>query len=203
MAENAPKIVLEKGKKEINLAGKTFLEDFYEQPGNEPQYELEKLTLSVSFENGSVERAWQFYTRAVTNLKMSAPSLKVIALDGGYVFNPEADTTSKFEEEIYHLREHLNLLVKTLKNAGIKVEPIRFVAIYTFQEISIHTAPTVFRNVFNVELDPKQVEDKIVDFKYFVDDVEVKLKLSLSITLLKASERDRSRFYDAEVSIFQ
>ncbi|CAD5207935.1 unnamed protein product [Bursaphelenchus okinawaensis] len=193
------KIVKLDSGKSLDLAGSVYLEDFYHKPELQ-QHELEVLKLSVSFQNGPPKSICEFYKIAAEHLRYAAPNLKSVVLDGGYVFNPSDDTSAVFENEINELKVHFQTIVNNLQETGLPLERVRFVSIYTFHVSSIQTAQEVFKNVFNVDLTDRDVEENVVYFTYHSNGVKFDVKIQLSITLLKASEKDRSRFYDAEVT---
>ncbi|KAI6223230.1 hypothetical protein M3Y95_00867500 [Aphelenchoides besseyi] len=194
------KSLLSGTKSDLNLEDQVYLEDFHSSQ-QEPNTHVQSLQLSVSFENGTTGENEKFYTTAIENLKKSAPQLKTLSLNGGYLFNPKEDSATTFTKEAQALHDHFELLARLFRTQKLPVKSVNFVGMQTFSPKSVDDAN--YESVVNksFELKDATYKDRSVVFSKQYDQTPFTVILHFSLTVLKGSDENRSRFYDAPVSI--
>ncbi|KAI6197779.1 hypothetical protein M3Y94_01265100 [Aphelenchoides besseyi] len=102
------------------------LEDLTFKTKPRPQLMLRNLVLSVSAPPQSIKPR-VFYRKAVRNLKLAAPNLETIELNGGYVFNPNnTKNVAELENEIDYLFDYFTAISSAIKTGNLTMKSAIF-----------------------------------------------------------------------------
>ncbi|KAI6220144.1 hypothetical protein M3Y99_01616400 [Aphelenchoides fujianensis] len=201
MSAEATSPLLPGNSADLDVESKVNLEDFH-SADEQPNPHVKSLALAVSFENGTTAENERFYAQAIANLRKATPNLESVSFDGGYIFNPKEDNAETFKAEVKALDEHFKLLARLFKSAGLNVKKVHFVGMWTFEQKTVEAADyaNLLTKTFDLKADEKPAAFQ-ANFTKQIDGIPFEVKLSLSISILKNSDANRSRFYDAVVTI--
>ncbi|KAI6181574.1 hypothetical protein M3Y98_00843500 [Aphelenchoides besseyi] len=189
---------------ELSLEDRVYLEDFYDCDNEPTNVRLQKLALSLTFENGTPAETEALYIRATANLKKIAPNVQSITFNGGYLLNPIDETPEAFRKELVELKSHFDILGRLFKENGLPVKHVQFSVMETFEDYTLNDAnySELINELFAYELQSEEREHYKATFTYVADGTPFLVKCFFNNTNLRDREpKTRRRFYNAMSSV--